>query len=255
MRPDYFDHYPTIEFERTERGVLTMRLHSDHGPVIYSEQHHADWCGAFYEVGADRDNRIVIITGTGDAFIDKYGWTGTYSRAADWDDKAFEGRRMIRNYLDIEVPIIAAVNGPASIHNELAVLADIVLAATTATFSDAPHFPNRVPPGDGIQVIWQLLLGINRGRYFLLTGQELCAREALELGVVSEVLEPEALIPRANELAQQLAKVGTMTLRMSKAALVQDLKRLMDQQLTSSITMEGMAVMDMLMKRQKGDQN
>ncbi len=249
MVPSYFDKYPTIKFERNDRGVLTLTLHSDDGPVVYGEQHHEDWCGAFYDIGADRDNRVVIITGTGESFIDKYGWEGSYARAADWDDKAFEGRRMIRNYLDIEVPIIAAVNGPATIHNELAVMADIVLASTTATFSDAPHFPSRVPPGDGIQVIWLELLGINRGRHFLLTGRELSAEEALELGVVAEVVEPDALMTRAQEVADQLAKIGTMTLRMTKAVLAQNLKRLMDEQLSSSITMEGMAVMDMLMKR------
>ncbi len=249
MRPDYFDRYPTIHFERNQRGVLSVRLHSDDGPVVYTEQHHEDWCGAFYDIGADRDNRVVVITGTGDSFIDAYGWKGTYSRASDWDDKSYEGRRMIRNYLDIEVPIIAAVNGPASVHNELAVLADIVLASTTATFSDAPHFPNRVPPGDGIQVIWQELLGLNRGRYFLLTGQELSAEEAYQLGVVSEVLVPDKLMTRAHELADQLSKVGTMTLRMTKSVLVQNLRRKMDEQLTASITLEGMAVMDMLMKQ------
>ncbi len=246
MRPDYFDKYPTLVFERNGRGILTLRIHSDGGPAKYTMQHHGDWCGAFYDIGADPENRVVVITGTGDVFLDEWGQAEAFASPSEWDQAAFEGRRMIRNYLDIEVPIIAAVNGPATIHNEIAVMADIVIAADTATFQDKPHFPQKVPPGDGIQVIWEALLGINRARYFLLTGQILTAKEALDLGVVSEVLNPESLIPRAVEIAEQLADYPTLSLRMTKAVILQQLRRQMDERLTSSITLEGMAVMDML---------
>ena len=110
------------------------------------------------------------------------------------------------NLLDIEVPVIAAVNGPVNIHAEIAVLSDIVLAADHAAFADAPHFPNGLVPGDGVHVIWPYLLGRNRGRYFLLTGQRLSAQEALQLGVVSEVMPASRLLPRARELARQILK-------------------------------------------------
>src|ERR1700729_1709504 len=99
-----------------------------------------------------------------------------------------EGKRLLDNLLNIDVPVIGAVNGPARIHAELAVLSDIVLAAETAVFQDAAHMPNGVVPGDGVHVVWPLLLGPNRGRYFLLTGQRLSADEAQAAGVVSEVL-------------------------------------------------------------------
>jgi enoyl-CoA hydratase/carnithine racemase len=79
------------------------------------------------------------------------------------------------------------VNGPVNIHAELAVLSDIVLASENAAFQDAPHFPNGLVPADGVHVIWPYLLGRNRGRYFLLTGERLSAQEALRLGVVAEV--------------------------------------------------------------------
>src|SRR5215475_16080772 len=101
--------------------------------------------------------------------------------------------------------MIAAVNGPAIIHAELAVLCDIVLAADTAVFQDAPHFPGGLVPGDGVHVVWPLVLGANRGRYFLLTGQKLSAQEALNLGVVSEIVPREKLLARAWELARQIS--------------------------------------------------
>jgi enoyl-CoA hydratase/carnithine racemase len=114
------------------------------------------------------------------------------------------------------VPVIGAVNGPARIHAELVVLSDIVLASETATFQDAPHFPNGVVAGDGVHIVWPLLLGPNRGRYFLLTGQEISAEEALRLDFVGEVLPADQLLPRAHELAQQLADKPITTLRYTQ---------------------------------------
>jgi enoyl-CoA hydratase/carnithine racemase len=100
--------------------------------------------------------------------------------------------------LEIEVPVISAVNGPAWRHSEIPLLCDIVLAADTAQFQDSAHFPSDVVPGDGMHIVYPLLLGMNRGRYFLLTGQTLNAQKALELGLVAEVHPPDKLLGRAH---------------------------------------------------------
>ena len=80
-----------------------------------------------------------------------------------WDHIYSDAKYLLMNHLNIEVPIIAAVNGPALIHAELAVLCDIVIAAEHAEFQDAPHFPNGIVPGDGVHIVWPLVLGPNRG--------------------------------------------------------------------------------------------
>ncbi len=249
MRPDYFDRYPTIHFERDDQGIVLVRLHTAGGPVVYASQNHSDWCGAFHDIGADRANRVVILTGTGDEFIDRFGWDKAVDGPADWDSIYWEGKRLLRNLLDIEVPVIGAVNGPATIHAELALLSDVTLAADTAVFRDQAHIPFATVPGDGVHVVWQELLGTNRGRYFLLTGQTLSARDALALGVVNEVLAPDLLMPRAYELARQLAGLPTLTLRYSRVALTRRLKRLLEESLADGLALEGLAALEATRRR------
>jgi enoyl-CoA hydratase/carnithine racemase len=144
------------------------------------------------------------------------------------------------NHLSIEVPMIAAVNGPAHRHAEIAILCDIVLATEHTTFQDSAHFSNGTVPGDGVHVAWPMVLGPNRGRYFLLTGQRLSAQEALKLGVVSEVLHRERLLPRAWELAEQIAARPSLAVRYARVAMTQVIKRLMLDNLGYGLALEGL---------------
>jgi len=242
-RPDYFDRYETLTFERTPEGILTLRLHWNGGPVVYRSAHHRDWARAFLDVAADRDNRVLVLTGTGDSFIETSGWEVPIESAHDWDPIYWEGKRVLQSLLDVPVPVIGAVNGPAAIHAEMAVLSDITLASETAYFQDAAHVPDGAVAGDGVHVVWQELLGSNRGRYFLLTGQKLSAQEALALGVVNEVLPPEKLMPRAMELARQLAALPTLTLRYTRVAFTERWKRLMHEALGHGLALEGLALL------------
>ena len=248
MRPAYFDRYPTIAFERTDDGILTMRFHSDGGPVAYRAQHHSDWCGAFHDAGIDRANKVVILTGTGDEFIHRFAWDKGVGGAEEWEDIHSEGKRLLRNLLDMEMPVIGAVNGPATIHAELAALSDITLAATTAIFQDAAHMLQGTVPGDGVHVVWPELLGSNRGRYFLMTGQILTAQEAKDLGVVNEILPPDQLMPRAMAIAKNLLKANPLTLRYTRTALTQRWKRLLDESLGYGLALEGLAILDLIQK-------
>lgn len=252
--PDYFHKYPTVAFERDDNGIVVMRLHSDGGPVQYSPQHHTDWVGAFYDVGSDPDNRVVILTGTGDEFMAQMpmdAWLGEanpepITGARSWEKVHREGKRILRNLIDIEVPVIGVVNGPATVHPELVVLSDITLAATTATFQDSPHFPAFTVPGDGTQIVWTELLGSNRGRYFLITGQKLSATEALELGVVNEVLAPDELLPRAYELAREIVTRAPLVSRYVRTVSTIKWKRLFDESLGYGLALEGLGTLDLI---------
>ena len=246
---DYCSRYHTIAMSR-ENGVLEMRLHTRGGEAkwgITTQSLHAELGEAFADIARDRENKIIIITGTGDNFIaemDSEAMAAEPSPGAMWGRLYEEGVALLQNLLAVPVPMIAAVNGPALIHSEIPVLCDIVLAAEHAQFADLAHSVNGVIPGDGVQTVWPMLLGPNRGRYFLLTGQRIGAEEAKQLGVVSEVLPAHKLVARAHELAEVLAKNPVRMLRHTRSVLVRNLRRRMAEELGAGLSIEALTTLD-----------
>jgi enoyl-CoA hydratase/carnithine racemase len=244
---EYEDRYATAEVTRDAAGVLTIRMGWRGTPLMWGGRPHQELPELFNAVASDRENRVVILTGTGDTFIGLGDGPNPLAEgranATVWDRIIWEGNRLVNQMLDIEVPMIAAVNGPVSVHSELAVLCDIVLAADHAYFQDAPHFPGGLVPGDSMQVVWPLLLGPNRGRYFLLTGQQIQAEEAHQLGIVGEVLPADQLMGRALEIAAGLAELNPILLRNARHALVRPLRRAMAEDLHTGLALEAIASM------------
>jgi enoyl-CoA hydratase/carnithine racemase len=242
---EYATKYQTIRMERRD-GILQLTFHTEGGPLQWGMLPHGEFPQAFRDVGSDPETRVIIMTGTGDAFSGPQATPDARLRARpqDWDRIYWEGKHLLGALLDIEVPIISAINGPALRHSEVPLLCDIVLASENTTFQDSAHFRNGLVPGDGMHIVYPLLLGTNRGRYFLLTGQVLSVQEAQTLGLVSEVLPREALLPRAWELAEQLARQPRLVLRYSRVLLTQPLKRQLVDLLGYGLALEGLGAAD-----------
>ena len=245
--PDYQNKYSRAVLDRRD-GILEIRLHTDGGPLVWDEPAHTELADLFNDVALDRDNRVVILTGTGDSFCAtiKPNSFLFLSHPQGLDRIVNEGRRMFNALLAIEAPVIAAINGPVRVHPEIPMLSDIVIAADTTVIQDSPHFISGVVPGDGCNIVWTELLGMNRGRYFLLTGEEIDAAEAQRLGVVGEVVPLEEVLPRAWELAQRIAANSDLTLRYSRIILTEKWRKRFTEELGFGMMLAGSAINDLM---------
>ncbi len=253
---EYANRFKSVAVSRSDDGVLLVQMTNRGRSLVWGGLPHRELPELFAMIASDRQNRVMVFTGSGDEFIGMGEEAGPNPLAqgrispAAWEQIIHEGNRLVHQMLEIDVPIICALNGPVTAHSELAVLCDIVIAADHAFLQDAPHFPGGLVPGDSMQIVWPMLLGPNRGRYFLLTGQKIHAAEALQLGVVGEVLPAEQVLPRAMELAAGLANQNPILLRHTRHVLTRPWKRAMAEDLHLGLALEGIASLSARVREQ-----
>ena len=235
---DYVNKYPEFAIERKD-GVLHLRFHTDGKEWVWSSAGHRLVGDVLQNIDADRENRVLLLSGTGDNFLGSISLPSF--KGITWDQMTWEAKRYINALLDLEIPVVAAVNGNCTIHAEIALLSDIVLASSTAVFGDAAHFPRNVVPGDGTQIVWSTLLGPNRSRYILFAEKLLDAEEALAAGIVGEVLDPAKLMDRAWEHAKRLAEKPAVVARNTRTALLRPIKKAFEDSLALGLALQGAA--------------
>jgi enoyl-CoA hydratase/carnithine racemase len=240
-RPDfdsYAEKYSKYFVMRRRDGILELRMHTDGGPAHFDFAVHNAWAQAWLEIGNDPENEVLILTGTGDSWLAAPGaapadpadsarrmTSGPFPPDFAYEHGYHDATKLLENFVfGIDIPTVSAINGPSIAHTEFALLCDITLAAETATIAD-PHFPAGTAPGDGQQLALQEILGTKRAAYHLYTGRAIGAREALELGLVNEVLPAAELLPRAWELAETIMRQPRTTRRLTHAITVRPWKR------------------------------
>ncbi len=243
---DYAQKYETIRMRR-QNGILELTLHSEGGPLRWGRLPHAELEEAFLNIARDRENQVVILTGSGDEFsgpVPDPDENKAYHRmnAVSWGELGWESKGLLTNLLSIDALMIGAVNGPASRHAELPLMCDIVLAADTASFQDSAHFVGGLVPGDGMHIVMPILMGLNRGRYFLLTGQVVGAAEAKTMGMVNEVMPRSELLPRAWEVARIILRQPELNRRYTRILLTEHLRRQINDLLPFGLALEGLAI-------------
>jgi enoyl-CoA hydratase/carnithine racemase len=241
----YRESFPNARLTRSKTGVLEVALHTDGSTLVFNGYTHEQFVDLFHAIGSDPENRVVILTGSGNSFMETITPDGFDFFSPRGYDKIYrEGKKVLMNILDIEVPMIAAVNGPVRLHSEYLLLCDIVLATPSTVFQDKPHFEFGIVPGDGVNLLWQEAIGTIRGRYFILTRQELDAQTAKEWGAVNEIVRADKLLPRAREIAEGLAKLPPLTTSYTRIALTQKLRRIIDEGVGYGLALEGISAAD-----------
>jgi enoyl-CoA hydratase/carnithine racemase len=241
----YASKYANAKLTRSQAGVLEVTFHTDGGKLVFNGHTHEQFTDLFHQIGEDSDNRVVILTGSGDAFMDSISPDGFDFFTPRGYDKIFrEGRKVLMNLLDIDVPMIAALNGPVLLHSEYILLCDIVLATPATVFQDMPHAAFGIAPNDGIHLLWPAVIGSIRGRYFILTRQKLGAEEAKSLGVVNEILAADQLLSRARELAASIVKLPPLTSKYTRIGFTQRLRRVVDEGIGYGLALEGITAAD-----------
>ncbi|WP_165215324.1 enoyl-CoA hydratase/isomerase family protein [Affinirhizobium pseudoryzae] len=241
----YKNSFANARLTRSPSGVLEVALHTDGGKLVFNGHTHEQFVDLFHHIGSDSENRVVILTGSGDAFMDAISPDGFDFFSPRGYDKIFrEGRKVLMNILDIEVPMITALNGPVLLHSEYVLLTDIILATPETVFQDKPHFDFGIVPGDGVNLLWPEVIGSIRGRYFILTRQVLDAATAKDWGVVNEIVPADRLLARAHEIAEEIAALPPLTSSYTRIALTQKLRRIIDQDGGYGLALEGISAAD-----------
>jgi enoyl-CoA hydratase/carnithine racemase len=252
MQPDYFTAYSSLKMTRDARGVLVAEFHTKGEPLKFTAQDHTDFVDAFYRIGQDRTNTVVIFTGTGGHFIPGIDFS-SFGNVADpgvWSQTHDEGVQILENLLNIRVPVIAAVEGRLDVHSEYALLANVIVAGESATFNDLPHFAGGIVPGDGIFTAWSYRAGAGRAEAFLLHPRALSARTAYEWGVVTEVVRDGEALSRAIELAYSYLKVPEITRRNTRMHFTQPLKERIVREVGYGLSLEGASAADLVKSMQ-----
>ncbi len=239
--PAYFSKYPTIRFERSDDGILVMSLHRDGGSLTFSAAEHDAYVDAFYDVGRDRANRVVVLTGAGGNFITGIDFStfGDISDPDVWSKVHDEGTQILENIANIRVPMIFALEGKAHVHAEYGLLANIIVAGESASFNDLPHFAGGIVPGDGVYTLWSHFVGPGRAQAMMLDPQPLSARDAKALGVVAEVVPDGEALPRALEIARSWLGKTDLNLRNTRIHFMQPIKERIVREVGYGLSLEG----------------
>jgi enoyl-CoA hydratase/carnithine racemase len=240
---------------RDAEGVLVVEFHSNSGPLAFTALDHADFVDAFSRIAQDRENRIVILTGTDGAFIPGMDFP-SFSNVVDpavWSRAHDEGVQLLENLANIRVPVIAAIEERAYAHSEYALLANAIVAGEGAAFHDLLHFTRGIVPGDGIFTNWSHRAGAGRAEAFLPNRQPLTARTAQEWGVVAEVVPDGKALARARELAALYLKAPEVRRRNTRAHFIQPLKERIVREVGSGLSLEGASATDVVKSMQNNN--
>lgn len=233
-------NYQTILITK-ENGIAVLTLNRPERLNAVDAVMHSELTTICADIDSDPEVRVAVLTGAGRGFCS--GGDFGPGRNAGAPRKSGlsmmqEARRIVDNMLDLEKPIIAAVNGAAvGLGATLALFCDVVIAAKNARFGDT-HVKMGITAGDGGGIIWPLLIGVNRAKYMLMTGDLISADQAFEMGLVNQVVEEDESLAEAMKLARRLADGPPYAIQSTKVSINKLVKELSNLVLPLSLALE-----------------
>jgi enoyl-CoA hydratase len=222
-----FNEFESLRMQLRPNGVLLMTMQTGQKKNAMTAQLHGELARVWASIGHDPQINVVVVTGSGDAF--SAGGELSWVKALIEKPGTQEGRRDFSDFdellaipdgmLNLNKPIIAAVNG-AAVAGGLAValMADISIVAEDAVICDG-HVRGGLVAGDHAAMIWPLLCGMAKSKYYLLTGRALDGAEAARIGLVSQAVRKEDVLSTALQIADELATGPQLAIRWTKRAL------------------------------------
>jgi enoyl-CoA hydratase len=182
---------------------------------------HGELTRLFRDLTRGDPARAVLFTGRGKAFSagGDFRWFPSLDNLEKLEHLRRDAKQMIWDLLDVQMPIVAAINGPAvGLGASLALLCDVIFMADTASIAD-PHVRVGIVAGDGGTAIWPLALGPARAKEYLLTGDPVSAVEAERIGLVNRVVPAAELDAQALAFAKRLAAGAPLAVQYTKQAV------------------------------------
>ncbi len=214
--------YQNLLFERRGNGVLLITLNRPDSYNAADETMHRELSTVWTDVARDGQTRVAVVTGAGRAFSAGGDLAMVERMAGDYGRVTrmlTEMSDLVYNMINCEKPVVSAINGAAvGAGLVVALLADVSICAADARLGDG-HVRLGAAAGDHAAIIWPLLCGMARARYYLLTGEMVTGTEAERIGLVSKCVPREEVLAEAFRVAGTLAAGSQLAVRLTKRAL------------------------------------
>src|SRR5688572_26957375 len=218
-----YSGYQELKIRRVEPGILELVMGEEGGKLsVTNARMHGELARIWLDIDRDPETRVAILRGAGRGFSAGGDLAMVEEMTRDFAVRARvwrEARDLVYNLINCSKMVVSAMHGPAVGAGLVAgLLADISIASKTARIIDG-HTRLGVAAGDHAAIVWPLLCGMAKAKYYLLLCEAVSGEEAERIGLVSLAVEEADLLPRAFEVAEKLAKGSSTAIRWTKYAL------------------------------------
>jgi enoyl-CoA hydratase len=217
-----YSSYQHLLFERKEHGILFITINRPDVLNATNERLHWELSKVWLDIADDDATRVVVITGAGKAFSaggDLAMIEGYLKDVSKIKNVMKEAADLVYNIVNLDKPVVSAINGVAvGAGLVVALMADVSVISETARFTDG-HLRLGVAAGDHAIILWPLLCGMAKAKYYLLTSDFLDGKEAERIGLVSLAVPADQVVERAMKVATNLATGPQSAIRYTKRAL------------------------------------